>query len=181
MSVCRASLRSNMVINMMKTIEVEKGETVLRQGEGSGDDSGDCMYVVQSGTCDIFRKDPPPPRIVSGTREEWGDWVQTRARGDIFGELALLYNLPRQATVVCTSEGGGKLWALERAVYVRVVQTETDPVGEAIDAIRHIVRPPPLQPATPHRTAPTAGTHACDRVIVEQGIDAPVDAWMPRE
>ena len=35
--------------------------------------------------------------------------------GDSFGELALLYNSPRAATVLC--ENDGVLWALERKAF----------------------------------------------------------------
>ena len=34
--------------------------------------------------------------------------------GACFGELALMYNAPRAATVQCTSENGASVWALDR-------------------------------------------------------------------
>ena len=38
--------------------------------------------------------------------------VAEYGEGDSFGELALLYNSPRAATVTCKE--GGRVWALER-------------------------------------------------------------------
>ena len=42
-----------------------------------------------------------------------------RNPGESFGELALLYNCPRAATVRCTR--GGTLWALDRATFRAVL------------------------------------------------------------
>lgn len=36
-----------------------------------------------------------------------------------FGELALLYNMPRAATIKCVSEG--QLWALDRQTFRRIL------------------------------------------------------------
>jgi cGMP-dependent protein kinase len=58
--------------------------------------------------------------------------VQERQRGDAFGELALMYNVPRQATVTCVSDYA-TLWALPRQVYRDVTQLE------ALDSIQSIV------------------------------------------
>ena len=46
------------------------------------------------GTFDIHRKETPRSRA---------RLVQQCVVGDSFGELSLMYNLPRQATVTCTS------------------------------------------------------------------------------
>ena len=50
--------------------------------------------------------------------------VQRRGPADAFGELALMYNVPRQATVTCASDYAN-LWALQRSTYREVCQVRT--------------------------------------------------------
>ena len=79
---------------------VEKGEVVIREGE-----RGDLFYVVESGAfaarLAAHGPDAPP--------------VKSYASGGCFGELALLYNSPRAATVECTQSG--TIWTIDRAVF----------------------------------------------------------------
>ena len=58
---------------------------------------------MQGGTYAVFLKAVGPNPVV------------TYGRGDSFGELALMYNCPRAATVKCTASG--VLWALDRATF----------------------------------------------------------------
>ena len=43
--------------------------------------------------------------------------VGTCRPGEGFGELALLYDTPRAATVRCSGDADGEVWALERAAF----------------------------------------------------------------
>jgi len=63
---------------------VPAGDTVFSEGE-----PGDSMYVVVSGTAEIS---------VRGKR------VETAKTGTIFGEMALIDNSPRSATVVAVED-----------------------------------------------------------------------------
>ena len=45
--------------------------------------------------------------------------VKTCSTGDFFGELALMYNCPRAATVVCVA--AGELYKLDRQTFLDIV------------------------------------------------------------
>ncbi len=62
-----------------KTVEYDAGQTVFQKGE-----SGEYMYVILSGAVDIVDDDRPLAHL---------------ERGEIFGEMALMSNAARSATV----------------------------------------------------------------------------------
>ena len=85
---------------------------VISQG-----DTGDYFYVVEKGQFDIYVNsvgtvEPGPNGM--------GNKVNTIGPGGSFGELALMYNAPRAATVVST-EAGSTLWALDRVTFRRIL------------------------------------------------------------
>lgn len=85
-----------------------RGDTIIRQGE-----DGHLFYVVKSGTlCCSVR-----------TSSTAGSSTRVCAYGpnEAFGELALLYNQPRAATVVVDSEEC-LLWAISREAYLTILQ-----------------------------------------------------------
>jgi cAMP-dependent protein kinase regulator len=69
----------------MDTVKFKPGQKIIRQG-----DKGDKFYVLESGTCDIS---------VNGKGS-----VMKASRGVAFGELALMFNQPRAATVTAESD-----------------------------------------------------------------------------
>ncbi|MCJ1296694.1 hypothetical protein MMC34_008260 [Xylographa carneopallida] len=89
-----------------------KGIKVISQG-----DAGDYFYVVEKGCFDIYINEvgsvQPGP---DGT----GRKVTTIGPGGSFGELALMYNAPRAATVMST-EAGSLLWYLDRITFRRIL------------------------------------------------------------
>ena len=68
-------------------VEFRQGEAVCRQG-----DPGDAAYIVLDGTADV---------VVQG--EGGPTTVATIGRNDIVGEIAILCDVPRIATVVATT------------------------------------------------------------------------------
>ena len=68
-------------------------------------ESGDCLYMIESGEFDVLK------RNAEGVDTKVFRYVNSGA----FGELALMYNCPRAATVQAV--GGGCLWALDRAAF----------------------------------------------------------------
>ncbi|KAJ9637959.1 uncharacterized protein PV06_04540 [Exophiala oligosperma] len=85
---------------------------VITQG-----DEGDFFYVIESGDFDIYIN---PSGSVEAGPEGMGNKVGTIGPGGSFGELALMYNAPRAATVVSASKGG-MLWALDRLTFRRIL------------------------------------------------------------
>ncbi len=81
-------------------VEVAAGETVFHKG-----DAGDRFYVIESGRAEIVVSDE-----ADSTLEE---------TGGSFGEIALLRDVPRQATVIAATDL--VLRAIERRVFLAVV------------------------------------------------------------
>ncbi|KAH9388639.1 PREDICTED: cAMP-dependent protein kinase type II regulatory subunit-like [Rhagoletis zephyria] len=92
------------VIDAMFERKVESGEMVIRQG-----DDGDFFYVISDGTFSIVVSND------DGTEKEVGKYVGSGS----FGELALMYNMPRAATVRAITKGS--LWAMNRSTFRRIV------------------------------------------------------------
>jgi len=94
------------VISAMKEVRVEIGTIVINQGE-----QGDFLFVIESGKLDCKIKDGNggPDKV-----------VKTCAAGDVFGELALLYNCPRAATVEAVDNS--VLWQLDRDTFTNIVE-----------------------------------------------------------
>lgn len=84
---------------------------VISQG-----DQGDYFYVVESGSFDIFVSSTG--KIENGP-DGMGKQVSTTGPGASFGELALMYNAPRAATVIST--GPSILWQLDRVTFRRIL------------------------------------------------------------
>lgn len=91
------------VVNAMAEKRVPNDTTVIQQG-----DVGDFFYVVESGTLDCF---------IGETK------VTNYESGGSFGELALMYNAPRAATIKTTSDC--VLWALDRITFRTILMENT--------------------------------------------------------
>jgi CRP-like cAMP-binding protein len=85
------------VASRLTRIDVSPGEIVVRAGE-----AGDRFYVVADGELEI----------VNGVHE-------TARKGDFFGEIALIRDVPRTATVRATAPT--QLYALEREDFLAAV------------------------------------------------------------
>lgn len=69
------------------------------------------MYVVESGELDCFKLFP-------GNKEP--TFLKKFHAGDAFGELALLYNAPRAATIKAATPS--LLWSLDRETFNHIVK-----------------------------------------------------------
>lgn len=68
--------------------------------------------MVESGEYDCYK-------VINGT----DTLLKTYKNGEAFGELALMYNAPRAASIVCKTPG--KLYALDRVAFNQVVKEST--------------------------------------------------------
>ncbi|ORY93759.1 cyclic nucleotide-binding-like protein [Syncephalastrum racemosum] len=91
------------VVNAMAEKVVRANEQVIEQGA-----IGDYFYIVESGSLDCY---------IDGSK------VTTYGPAGSFGELALMYNSPRAATIRATTDG--ILWALDRVTFRRILMENT--------------------------------------------------------
>lgn len=96
------------LVEEMIDVECETGRTVISQGE-----EGNYFYVVHSGTYHASKVDEAGDNCHLGN---------TYTAGGCFGELALMYNCTRAATITC--DNAGKLWAIDRQTFADVLMQE---------------------------------------------------------
>ena len=92
------------VINAMEEVHYKQGETIIKEG-----DDGDCLYIIEDGELDCFKLIDNEEKL-----------IKTYSSGETFGELALLYNAPRAATIVANTDC--TLWALDRETFNHIVK-----------------------------------------------------------
>jgi len=94
----------NIMVAAFKATRFGSGDEIIKQGE-----EGDLFYVVEEGQCDI-------------TIDGVGVVAHIDGGGgrDYFGELALLYNAPRAATVTAVTPC--LTWALDRTTFKTIMQ-----------------------------------------------------------
>lgn len=94
------------VIDAMDEKKVKRGEYIIHQG-----DDGENLYVVDYGNLDCLKRFP-------GDENE--KFLKTYTPGESFGELALLYNSKRQASVKARTDS--VLWSLDRDTFNNIVK-----------------------------------------------------------
>jgi len=94
------------ILEVLKPMKVKAGELVTKEG-----DDGNDFYIIETGTFNIYKREEERKQN-SG---EKGKLINTLKQSGAFGELALLYNWPRQATVEAVTDGS--LWVLDRASF----------------------------------------------------------------
>jgi CRP-like cAMP-binding protein len=98
----------------LEPVEAPAGATVIREG-----DAGDRFFVIADGEVEVTRR---------------GEHVAQLRRGNCFGEIALLRDVPRTATVTALTPV--RLDSLEKGVFVSVV-TGHHPSAHAADELVH--------------------------------------------
>jgi len=93
------------VILALKDKKLGPKERIIEQGA-----DGDSMFIIEEGELDCFK-------MIDGADKV----VKTCYPGDAFGELALLYNCPRAASVE-SKDKPCQLWELDRETFNRIVK-----------------------------------------------------------
>jgi len=94
------------LVKAMHKVELKDGEKIITEGE-----NGDYLFVVDEGKLDCHK-------------DKSTDVLKTCVGGDIFGELALLYNAPRAASV--TAKAACLLWKLDRETFGHITSQASE-------------------------------------------------------
>jgi cAMP-dependent protein kinase regulator len=98
--------------------KAKAGEAIITQGEEGND-----LYVVESGVLSCSKLFP-------GKSEP--TFLKKYQAGDSFGELALLYNAPRAATIIADTDA--LLWSLDRSTFTHIVKGAASKKREKYEA-----------------------------------------------
>lgn len=99
----------NIIVGAMKIQLFKNGDTVIKQG-----DDGDELFIIGSGKLRCCKKLNDNPEEV---------FLKNYEPGEVFGELALLYNAPRAASVY--AEDNCELYSLDRDTFNHIVKNST--------------------------------------------------------
>lgn len=101
-----------LIAGRLTPLRVDGGATVIREG-----DEGDRFYIVAEGTLEV---------------SQGGEQISELSSGDYFGEIALIRDVPRTATV--TAQTPAFLYGLEREHFLAAVM-ENPPSAHAAETI----------------------------------------------
>jgi cAMP-dependent protein kinase regulator len=90
----------------MEIKNYKEGQQVITQGEDGGE-----LFIVGSGKLSCSKKFP-------GNEED--TFLLEYSKGDVFGELALMYNAPRAASIKAKEES--TLYGLDRDTFNAIVK-----------------------------------------------------------
>jgi len=85
--------------------KLSPGECIVKQG-----DTGDSLFVLISGGVEVYDDSATPPKFICKFH-----------RGRVFGELAMLYNVPRMLSIYAVAGTGCVVAQLTRAVYQNLI------------------------------------------------------------
>lgn len=94
----------DIVLDAVEEVKYQADQAVITEG-----DQGDCMFVLNTGALACTK-------VIGGTKKHLKDYVP----GEGFGELALLYNAPRAATITATA--ASTVMKLDRGTFNHIVK-----------------------------------------------------------
>ncbi|XP_073992116.1 cGMP-dependent protein kinase for isoform X3 [Rhodnius prolixus] len=87
------------IVDCMYSVQYPSGALIIKEG-----DVGSIVYVMEEGRVEVSRENK---------------YLSTLAPGKVFGELAILYNCKRTATIKAATDC--KLWAIERQCFQTIM------------------------------------------------------------
>jgi len=96
----------DIVVDSMDEKKVKPGEWVIKQGE-----EGDNLYVIDAGQLECYKQ---------FTKDQEPKMLKVYQPGESFGELALLYNAPRAASIKAITDC--ELFVLDRETFNNIVK-----------------------------------------------------------
>ncbi len=137
------------VIDKMHKKKIKAGTTIITQGE-----SGNVVFVIEKGSFDVFVEDK---------KRERKKKVAVRRAGQLVGELALLFNAPRNATVVATQNS--ECWLLDRFTFRYILKDVSEKETKRnVDFLRKVELLAPLSESERCKIA-----EALEEVVFEAG------------
>ncbi|TIB39787.1 hypothetical protein E3P86_00979 [Wallemia ichthyophaga] len=164
------------VLNAMKEVPVPHGKWIIEQG-----DDGDYFYVVEKGAFSAYIREKVDSEKVE---QRQGDVTPPQScpdgyllkkvldygPGGSFGELALMYNAPRAASILATSPS--TLWAVDRLTFRSILLNHTFSKRKLYDAfLAEVGLLQSLQPAERSKIADAleSRSYAPSQHVITQG------------
>lgn len=149
----------DIVIDAMAEVTCKAGDVVIKEG-----DAGAVLFVVESGQLDCSK-------VIDGESK----LLKTYEPGEAFGELALLYNAPRAATI--TAKTDAKLYELDRGTFNHIVKDASQRKRDKYEDFLHSV--PILQTMDAYERSKMADaikekTFAKDEKVITEGEEGQV-------
>ena len=134
------------MVDQMKAEEAGEGDVIIQQG-----DVGDKFYIMEEGEVDI---------LIGENK------VGSYKGGQAFGDLALIYNTPRAATILATADC--TLWTLERAFFAKAKVTsnsnEASGLAKFLSKLKLFPSPVPFFASE----GPEALAHLCSALTIKE-------------
>lgn len=107
------------IVDLVRPVEFKKDSWIIKEG-----DEGSEVFILEEGKVDVIKA---------------GKSLRTMSPPTVFGELAVLYNCTRTASIRATA--GCKLWAIERKVYHGLlVRMEMKRLKRIVDSLKSVPR-----------------------------------------
>jgi len=155
------------LVSVMWREKVVPGRRLIREG----DLGAEYFYIIESGAFEVIVTEK------MGSNHRPGDIVHSKKtvvdvlkRGHTFGELAIMFLVPRRATVICSADAS--LWVVDRYQFKKIIMTVSE--AKVLEYMQIFSSVPLLMPLLTAEKTEMAKvivevTFNAEELIVEQG------------